>query len=46
MEKNLPLPLREGAGGRGFKQYVCDITPPPSPFPQGEGEIFLHRRDM
>jgi hypothetical protein len=41
-EKNLPLPLLEGVGGRGFTQYSCDITPPPRPLPQGEGEVLLH----
>ena len=31
----LPLPLREGVGGRGS----CLVrTPPPNPLPQGEGE--------
>ena len=37
----LPLPLREGAGGRGCTQYPCETTPPPSPLPQGEEEEIL-----
>ena len=46
VEVILPLPLREGAGGRGLTQYSCGITPPPNPLPQGEGEYFLRRRDV
>ena len=41
MEKTLPLPLREGVGGRGFPQYSRGFTPPPGPLPQGEGGNFL-----
>ncbi len=40
MEKNLPLPLREGAGVRGFKQYLCDITPPQACSRKGRGRFF------
>jgi hypothetical protein len=37
----LPLPLREGVGGRGAYSRVCSAvrTPPPNPLPQGEGEV-------
>ena len=41
----LPLPLREGAGGRGLCTGSATVgakplpTPPPSPLPQGEGEV-------
>ena len=38
--KLLPIPLREGSGGRGFTQFAWDFTPPPNPLPQGEGEEF------
>jgi hypothetical protein len=38
----LPLPLREGGGGRGWCQGHAEtcraLTPPPNPLPQGEGE--------
>jgi general secretion pathway protein H len=38
----LPLPLREGVGGRGSAARdfasVLATTPPPNPLPQGEGE--------
>ena len=34
----LPLPLREGVGGRGTR---CDRAPSPNPLPQGEGEDFV-----
>ena len=36
----LPLPLREGVGGRGaYFRWPGDVrTPPPNPLPQGEGE--------
>jgi magnesium-protoporphyrin O-methyltransferase len=43
-EKMLPLPLREGAGGRGpsFGGIAVEATPqpppPPNPLPRGEGE--------
>jgi primosomal protein N' (replication factor Y) len=34
----LPLPLREGDGGRGTNEAVADASPPaPNPLPQGEG---------
>jgi hypothetical protein len=40
--KILPLPLREGGGGRGWclhrSDFPCASTPPPGPLPQGEGE--------
>ncbi len=40
--KTLPLPLREGVGGRGCRQGhtegPCPETPPPNPLPRGEGE--------
>ena len=39
-EKILPLPLREGVGGRGDDARKLCSTPPPSPLPQGEGEDF------
>ncbi len=39
----LPLPLREGVGGRGraARTSVGTLapTPPPNPFPQGEGRV-------
>jgi len=39
---DLPLPLREGAGGRGSSRGRIETphggTPPPAPLPQGEGE--------
>ena len=34
----LPLPLREGVGGRGPRDTAT--PPPPNPLPQGEGESF------
>jgi LPS-assembly lipoprotein len=44
----LPLPLREGVGGRGRCQgrtkASCATTPPPAPLPQGEGEKCVPRR--
>ena len=40
MEKVLPLPLREGVGGRGFTQYSCGTTPPPAPSRKGRGRNF------
>jgi hypothetical protein len=37
--KTLPLPLREGVGGRGeAAQVVGFLGAPPNPLPQGEGE--------
>ena len=38
--KLLPLPLREGVGGRGRAggPGTYRMTPPPNPLPQGEGE--------
>ena len=36
----LPLPLREGVGGRGEPARTVPKTPPPNPLPQGEGEHF------
>ena len=41
MEQPLPLPLREGVGGRGFAQDQWDFPPPPGPHPQGGGERFI-----
>jgi protein ImuB len=46
IKKILPLPLREGVGGRGFEARTSGTdlapTPPPSPLPQGEGENIAH----
>ena len=41
----LPLPLREGVGGRGLARRAR--PPPPNPLPQGEGEMSRrpHRLD-
>ena len=45
---NLPLPLREGAGGgvRRALSFSATLapTPPPAPLPQGEGESRIPRR--
>ena len=38
VEQFLPLPLREGGGGRGQPARTAPQTPPPTPLPQGEGE--------
>ena len=46
MEKTLPLPWREGAGGREVWHGSCGFTPPPDPLPQGEGENFLRSQCM
>ena len=34
-QQELPLPLREGVGGRGLR---AGVAPSPNPLPQGEGE--------
>jgi hypothetical protein len=48
--KNLPLPLREGVGGRGSCRRRTNVfyalTPPPNPLQQGEGENFMPRSGL
>ena len=46
MEKILPLPLREGVGGRGEPARTLQKTPPPSPSRKGRGRIFSVRRPI
>lgn len=43
VEKNLPLPLREGAVGRGSGQYPCLKPLPPVPFRKGRGTCVSRR---
>ena len=48
--KILPLPLREGVGGRGRCQSRTEVSraaaPPPNPLPQGEGENTTLKRRL
>ena len=46
MEKILPLPLREGVGGRGKTAWILRETPSPGPLPEGEGESLFRGHDV